>query len=67
MLDKKLLENKQSLSNTFRFSRSSRLQIFNKIDVPKNFAKFTGIHLCQGFHSNKVASFLATTLLKKRP
>ena len=28
--------------------RSSRPEVFNKIGVLKNFAKFTGKHLCQG-------------------
>ena len=38
----------------FDFSRRSRSQIFSKIDIVKNFAKFTG-KLCQNLFFNKVA------------
>ena len=34
--------------------------------VLRNFAKFTGKHLCQSLFFNKVASFTLATLLKKR-
>ena len=34
--------------------------------VLKNFAKFTGKHLCQSLSSNKLASLRPATLLKKR-
>ena len=40
----------------FRTSRSSRLEMFCKKDVLKNFTKFTGKHLCPK----------PATLLKKR-
>ena len=40
------------------FCRSSRPEVFNKKGVLRNFAKFTGKHLCQ--------SLLPATLLKKR-
>ena len=36
-------------------SRSSRLEVFCKNDVLKNFAKFTGKHLRQSLNFNKVA------------
>ena len=41
--------------------RNSRPEVFCKKDVPRNFAKFTGKHLCQSLFFNKV-----TDLLKKR-
>ena len=34
--------------------------------VLRNFAKFTGKHLCQSFFFNKVAGLRHATLLKKR-
>ena len=33
-------------------SRSSRLEVFCKKDVPRNFSKFTGKHLCQSLFFN---------------
>ena len=36
-----------------------------KKGVLRNFAKFTGKHLCQGLFFNKVAGLWAATLLKK--
>ena len=42
-------------------NRSSRPEMFCKNSVPRNFAKFTGKHLCQSLLFNIVA-----TLLKKR-
>ena len=38
-----------------------------KKGVLKNFAKFTGKHLCQSLFLNKVAELRPATLLKKRP
>ena len=35
--------------------RSSRLEVFCKKNVLRNFAKFTGKHLCQSLFFNKVA------------
>ena len=35
-------------------------------DVPRNFAKFTGKHLCQGLLFNKVVGLRPAALLKKR-
>ena len=46
--------------------RSSRPEVFCKKGVPKNFAKFTGKHLCQSLFFNKVAGLGAANLLKKR-
>ena len=45
--------------------RSSRSQIFFKIGVLKNFAGFTGKHMCQSLFFNKVAGMRPATLLKK--
>ena len=47
-------------------TRSSRSQMFFKIDVPKKFANITGKHLCQSPFFNKVANLMPPTLLKKR-
>ena len=44
--------------------RSSRRKVFCKIGVLRNFAKFTGKHLCQSLFFNKVSR--PVTLLKKR-
>ena len=46
--------------------KSSRSEVFCKNGVLKNFAKFTGKHLCQGLFFNKVAGLRTATLLKKR-
>ena len=46
--------------------RSSRLELFCKTGVLKNFTKFTGKHLCQRRFLNKVAGLRSTSLLKKR-
>ena len=47
--------NLESSNNVLKFLRSSRLVVFCKKVVFKNFAKFTGKHLCQGLFFNKVA------------
>ena len=46
--------------------RSSRPEMFCKKGVLRNFAKFTGKHLCQSLFFNKVAGLRPATLLKKR-
>ena len=46
--------------------RSSHQSCSMKKGVLKNFAKFTGKHLCQSLFFNKVAGLRPTTLLKKR-
>ena len=45
--------------------RSSRPEVFCKNGVLKNFAKFTGKHLCQSLFFNKVAGLRSATLLKR--
>ena len=47
-------------------SRSSHQMCSIKIGVFRNFAKFTGKHLCQSHFLNKVAYLRPATLLKKR-
>ena len=49
-----------------KLSRSSRQEVFCKKDVLRNFAKFTGKHLCQSFFFNKVAGLRLAALLKKK-
>ena len=44
---------------------SSCPDVFRKKGVLRNFAKFTGIHLCQRLFFNKVAGLRPETLLKK--
>ena len=48
------------------FYRSIRLEVFFKVDVHTNFAKFTGKHLCQGLCFTKVAGLRPATLFKKK-
>ena len=58
--------NLQSLNNLIKFLRNSRLEVFCKKVVLKNFAKFAGKHLWQGLFFNKVAGLRPETLFKKR-
>ena len=46
--------------------RSSRPEAFYEKDVLRNFAKFTGKHLCHGLFFNKLAGPRPATLFKKR-
>ena len=46
--------------------RSSLSDVVGKKGVLKNFAKFTGKHLCQSLFFNKVAGLKPATLFKKR-
>ena len=46
--------------------RSSRLEVFCRKGVHRNFEKFTEKHLCQSLLFNKVAGLKHVTLLKKR-
>ena len=46
--------------------RSSRLEVFCKKDVLKNFDKFTGKHLCQSLFLTKFAGLRPAALLKNR-
>ena len=47
-------------------NRSSHRRCSVRKGVLKNFAKFTGKHLCQSLFFNKVADLRSATLLKKR-
>ena len=46
--------------------RSSRLEVFCKKGVLRNFEKLTGKHLCLSLLFNKVAGLKTVTLLKKK-
>ena len=50
----------------FSIFRSSHQRCFVRKGVLRNFAKFTGKHLCQSLFFNKVAGLRPATLLKKR-
>ena len=54
------------MSNHLRQIRSSHPEVFCKTGVLRNFANFTGKHLCQNLFFNKVASLRPPTLLRKR-
>ena len=45
---------------------NSRPGVICKKGVARNFAKFTGKHLCQSLFFNKMAGLRPATLLKKR-
>ena len=47
-------------------NKSSRPEAFCKKSVLRNFAKFTGKHLCQSLFFIKVAGLRSATLLKKK-
>ena len=47
-------------------SRSSRPEMFCRKGFLRNFAKFTGKHLCLSLFLNKVSGLRPVTLLKKR-
>ena len=49
----------------FPLRRSSRPEVFCKKGALRNFAKFTGKHLCQNLFFNKVAALRPAALLKK--
>ena len=48
------------------YSRSSLPEMFCKYVVLKNFAKFTGKHLCWSLFLDKVATWRPATLLRNR-
>ena len=50
----------------FQVFRSSRLEVFCKKGAVRNFAKYTGKHLCQSLFFNKALGLRPVTLLKKR-
>ena len=52
--------------NYIHFTRSNYAKVFSEKGVLKNFAKFTGKHLCWSLFFNKVPSLRSATLLKKR-
>ena len=45
----------QPKTNALNINKSSRLEVFFKKGALRNFAKFTGKHLCQSLFFNKVA------------
>ena len=47
------LINQNFISSKLTLARSSRPEVFCKKDIRRNFAKFTGKHLCQDFFFNK--------------
>ena len=49
--------------DTFAKTKSSRPEVFRKKGVLRNFAKFTGKHLCQSFFFNKVSSLCCRKIL----
>ena len=53
-------------TNFARWNRSSRPDVFCKKVALRNFAKFTGKHLCQSLFFDKVAGLRTVTSLKKR-
>ena len=55
----------QSRRTACKFQKKP-LEVFFKKNVLKNFAKFTGKHLCQSLFCNKVAGCQPANLLKKR-
>ena len=50
----------------YHLFRSSRLEVFCKKVVLKNFAKFAGKHLCRSLFFNKISGLRPATLLKTR-
>ena len=62
-----IMKEKISAKNSILLiDRSSCQEVFCKKGILRNFAKFTGKHLCQSFLFNSVASLRPATLLKKR-
>ena len=56
----------ENKSEYFKIVRSSRSEVFCKKGFLKNFAKFTGKHLCESLFFNNIASSRPATLLKER-
>ena len=46
--------------------RSSRSQMFFKMDFLEDFALFTGKHLCWSLFLTKLQTFMSATFIKKR-
>ena len=55
------------LFGSWSLVRSSHPEVFCKKGVLRNFAKFTGKHLCQRPFFNKVVALRPATLLKRDP
>ena len=53
-------------NTAFLFFRSSRPEVFCKKGALRNFAKFTGKHLCQSLIFNKICWLRIANLLKMR-
>ena len=53
------------LFGSWSLVRSSHPELFCRGNVLRNFAKFTGKHLCQSLFFNKVADLRPATLLKR--
>ena len=54
------------ISQNSQKNTCARVSFFNSVAGLRNFAKFTGKHLCQSIFFNKVAGLRPSTLLKKR-
>ena len=54
------------MKNCCHIDRSSHQRCSIRKGIFRNFAKFTGKHLCQSIFFNKVAGLRPATLLKKR-
>ena len=54
------------LIHPLSFLQKQPLELFCNKGVLRNFAKFTGKHMCQSIFFDKVAGIRPTTLLKKR-
>ena len=55
----------KTTSSQITMKRSSRLEVFCKKAVLKNFAKFTGKHVCQSLFFNKVAAQACNFIIKE--
>ena len=58
-------DNRNEDSNDVNNFQRQSLEVFYRKGVFKNFAKFTGKHLCQSLFFDKVAGLQLTTLLKR--
>ena len=56
----------QRISQQLQSSQKQPPEVFYNKCVHRNFAEFTGKHLCQSFFFNKVVGLRPATLLKKR-
>ena len=58
--------NEDKFRHKIQLVKISHLKVFCTKGVLRNFAKFSGKHLCQSLFFNKVAGLRPATLLKKR-